>query len=80
MRDITTLQSLGFHAPKLTQIVKVIDDALDADPNLLFDEAILQKFRYAVRQGLLAFYYQNPEYLKDILLNPNASLKITAIK
>ncbi len=72
LRDIATLQALGFTAPKLDQIITAIDHSLDKNPDLAFDEAIIGKYREAVRLGLLAFYYQDPEYLRGITLNKNA--------
>ena len=48
MRDIYTLQSLGFVAPKLEQIKRAIDSALNKNPGMLFDASILGKYREAV--------------------------------
>jgi hypothetical protein len=76
LRDIHTLQTLGLKAPHIAEILTVID----SHPNLEFDEAILEKYRNAVKSALNAHYWMKPELQDTSLIQPNTDISVTPLK
>lgn len=61
IRDLTTLQALGFMAPQLSNMLS----SYTRHPNAELNESILSTHRSAIEAALLTFYWKDPRYFES---------------